>query len=443
MEINKTGAADPRGRDRQDPPAHLPRGQLLRRPHSRARRARRSCDDGDTIKITQTATPVQLDQVLTSLQSDSREDLKDAARRARDGAQLQADGGARTRPPTRRRAARPRRSPSTTPTTTSRRPSARRAQVVRGAARHRADARRRAADRAAPRSTTGALIRNESAAQGPDHQLQHDDGGVRRASRTTCSASIRAAARRRSQNANARVRRRSTPRSRRRARSRARSCPGVRETPATIDAVVPVDRADAHAASRRHELGGLAAGALAGRRADLAQLTDARDRAAAADRPRVAVRCATSSCPTGDLVDPRRVHDRRGELQGVLLRAGRARRRGPELRRQRHVRALPDRRRLADGLARPDGARAPASCSATRRRAARQPAGLPGQAPAVQARRALLQAEAAERQRPARRSRADDAADRAGVDRDAAPQAELAPCASSCTRSARSAEAAK
>ncbi|HEX6023189.1 MAG TPA: MlaD family protein [Solirubrobacter sp.] len=32
-------------------------------------------DSGGTIKITQTATPVQLDQVLTSLQSDSREDL--------------------------------------------------------------------------------------------------------------------------------------------------------------------------------------------------------------------------------------------------------------------------------------------------------------------------------------------------------------------------------
>jgi phospholipid/cholesterol/gamma-HCH transport system substrate-binding protein len=32
-------------------------------------------DSGDTIKITQTATPVQLDEVLTSLQSDSREDL--------------------------------------------------------------------------------------------------------------------------------------------------------------------------------------------------------------------------------------------------------------------------------------------------------------------------------------------------------------------------------
>jgi virulence factor Mce-like protein len=33
-------------------------------------------DAGDTIKVTQTATPVQLDQVLTALQSDTRQDLK-------------------------------------------------------------------------------------------------------------------------------------------------------------------------------------------------------------------------------------------------------------------------------------------------------------------------------------------------------------------------------
>lgn len=33
--------------------------------------------DGDTIMVTQTATPVQLDEVLTSLQQDTREDLKD------------------------------------------------------------------------------------------------------------------------------------------------------------------------------------------------------------------------------------------------------------------------------------------------------------------------------------------------------------------------------
>ena len=34
-------------------------------------------EDGGTLKVTQTATPVQLDEVLTALQSDSREDLKD------------------------------------------------------------------------------------------------------------------------------------------------------------------------------------------------------------------------------------------------------------------------------------------------------------------------------------------------------------------------------
>jgi phospholipid/cholesterol/gamma-HCH transport system substrate-binding protein len=33
--------------------------------------------NGDTIKVTQTATPVQLDQVLTALQSDTRQDLRD------------------------------------------------------------------------------------------------------------------------------------------------------------------------------------------------------------------------------------------------------------------------------------------------------------------------------------------------------------------------------
>jgi phospholipid/cholesterol/gamma-HCH transport system substrate-binding protein len=34
-------------------------------------------EDSDVIKVTQTATPVQLDQVLTSLQSDTRQDLRD------------------------------------------------------------------------------------------------------------------------------------------------------------------------------------------------------------------------------------------------------------------------------------------------------------------------------------------------------------------------------
>jgi virulence factor Mce-like protein len=48
-------------------------------------------DDGDTIAVTQTATPVQLDQVLTSLQSDTRQDLQDV---------LQSLGTALTAKPT-------------------------------------------------------------------------------------------------------------------------------------------------------------------------------------------------------------------------------------------------------------------------------------------------------------------------------------------------------
>jgi phospholipid/cholesterol/gamma-HCH transport system substrate-binding protein len=36
--------------------------------------------DGDTLAVTQTATPVQLDEVLTALQSDTRQDLKDVLR---------------------------------------------------------------------------------------------------------------------------------------------------------------------------------------------------------------------------------------------------------------------------------------------------------------------------------------------------------------------------
>ena len=72
---SQAGAADPQGRDGEDPAAHLPRGQLLRRPRA-GHAGRAELDDGDTIPVTQTSTPVQLDQVLTALQNDTREDLK-------------------------------------------------------------------------------------------------------------------------------------------------------------------------------------------------------------------------------------------------------------------------------------------------------------------------------------------------------------------------------
>ena len=78
------GPADPQGRDGQDPLAHLPRGQLLRRPDAR-HPERRQLDDGDTIPVTQTSTPVQLDQLLTALQTNDRESLQDLLKGLGDG----------------------------------------------------------------------------------------------------------------------------------------------------------------------------------------------------------------------------------------------------------------------------------------------------------------------------------------------------------------------
>ena len=118
----------------------------------------------------------------------------------------------------------------------------------------------------------------------------------------------------------------------------------------------------------------------------------------------LAAKCATQRHPA----DRRRrrsttaVHDRRGELQGVLVRAGRPRRRGPELRRQRHrtsaSRPAAATRRVSTG---PVGRDRRQALRQRDRAAARHAAGLPGQAPAVQARRPLLQEHAA---RPQRRS---------------------------------------
>ena len=62
-------------------------------------------DDGDTLPVTQTAGPVQLDQVLTALQQDTRKEPAAAARGLGSGADAQADGGRTTPTPTRRPAA--------------------------------------------------------------------------------------------------------------------------------------------------------------------------------------------------------------------------------------------------------------------------------------------------------------------------------------------------
>ena len=75
MRIEKKGLPIHKRRAAHDPPAHLPRGQLLRR-HQAGQPVGGGLNDGDTIPINQTRSPVQLDQMLTSLQRDTRNDLQ-------------------------------------------------------------------------------------------------------------------------------------------------------------------------------------------------------------------------------------------------------------------------------------------------------------------------------------------------------------------------------
>ena len=76
MEIKDDGAPDQDRRDDAAAPAALPRGQPLRRPAARAAPAAEEATDGYTVPIDQTSISVQLDQVLTTLQSDVRTDLQ-------------------------------------------------------------------------------------------------------------------------------------------------------------------------------------------------------------------------------------------------------------------------------------------------------------------------------------------------------------------------------
>ena len=261
-------------------------------------------DDGGVIKVTRTASPVQLDEVLTSLQSDTRQDLKDVLDGLAVGAQQEADGGRRQATPT----------PSARGETGAESfndayvdiPDAERstAQVYEAfLGQEPGEDLSRLIDGTA--RTAGALIRNEEQLKDLITNFNTHDGGVRVASRTTCSASIRELAPT-LENANgalaslnARV-----PAD---ARVRARD-PARRPRDAGDDrGVVPVDRADAQARlrgrARRARQGALAGHArprAPDRRRDRPAARDDADLAlrapgAAADRrPR---RSRTSSRP--------------------------------------------------------------------------------------------------------------------------------------------------
>ena len=82
MRIDEEGPADPQGRDAvKIRPRIFLEGNFFvdLSPGSPSAPV---IDDGDTIPINQTSAPVQLDQILTSLQAPTRKDLQDAARRA-------------------------------------------------------------------------------------------------------------------------------------------------------------------------------------------------------------------------------------------------------------------------------------------------------------------------------------------------------------------------
>ena len=230
---------------------------------------------------------------------------------------------------------------------------------------------------------------------------------VRVASRATCARSIRQLAPTLRQRQR-RVRLAQRARSRRRARSRARSCPACARRRRRSTPSFPWI-AQTRKLSRRQELGGLAE-ELSPATRDLARLIDRAIELLPQTDLAVQVRRATSSCPTGDIV----INDEfttgaenyKEFFYALVGLAGEGQNfdgNGMYVRFQTGGGSQTSR---SARLERPP-ARLFGNSVAV---AARQPAAYPGQAPAVQARRALLQAEAAGRQRPGRGEVAADAA---------------------------------
>jgi phospholipid/cholesterol/gamma-HCH transport system substrate-binding protein len=251
-------------------------------------------ENGGTIKVTQTATPVQLDEVLTALQSDSRQDLKDLlaalaeALNSEPTAAEDADADRSARGETAAKSFKdayddiPEAERSTAIVLDAflgTEPGADLSRLIDGTAR-----------------TTGALIRNENALRGLITNFNttmaafaSESGNLRRSIRElplTLESANRALA---SLND-------AFPSTRAFARE---IIPGVRETPATIEAALPwIDQARPLMGDR--ELGGLAR-ELSPATEDLARLTDrALDLLPQTD---LASKCARDVLlPTGDVV---------------------------------------------------------------------------------------------------------------------------------------------
>ena len=280
--------------------------------------------------MTQTDGPVQLDQVLTSLQSDTRDEPPEPAQGLRRRA-LRRPGAGRGRRPGPGHRGRARRRVA------QRLARRTRAEALQGhgarepgAARHRA-ARPVEADRRARRRRRPSSSRSEDALKDL----------VTNFNRTTAAFAARAGQpapddRAAAAGARARPTRRSTRSTRSFPPTRAFAreiLPGVRETPATIDASFPWI-AQTRALVSPAELQGLV-GDLRPAVADLSAVTD--DSIELLPQVDLVSRCFIDVVlPTGDIEDRGRLpHHRHRELQGVLADDGRALGRVAELRRQR------------------------------------------------------------------------------------------------------------
>ena len=348
-------------------------------------------EDGDTIKVTRTATPVQLDQVLTSLQSDTRQDLRDLLDALAQGLNSEptAADDADADPSAKGETASESFNDAYKDSPAALRGGAQVNQALLGTEPAR-DVSRLLEGTA---KTTGALIRNEG--QLKDLITNFNTTMAAFASESgNLSDSIRLLA---PTLANANAAFASLNRAFPPTRAFARDIlPGVNETAATIDASFPwVDQM--RKLFSQSELRGLAQD-LSPTSRDLAKVTNASlqlfpqvDRTSLCARDMI--------LPTGDIV----VHDSfdtgARELQGVLVDDGRPLGREPELRRQRLLRPLRARRRRGHRRARHRQLAHRTARGLRPRARHRRPAEVPRQAPAVQLERALPQEQDPRRQR--------------------------------------------
>ena len=311
--------------------------------------------------MTQTSAPVQLDEVLTSLQSDTRADLQEVLVRLRPGAEGEptaAEDADQDPDPSGRGRAKA----LNDSLNYSAAGAARHRHRQRGAARH-------AAARPAKLVKAGlcrrGARRQRGRAQGPRSPTSTGRWRRSRPSRATSRQTIVCCRSPRSSSRQPGASTASTPRSRRRARSPARSCRAcARRRPRSRRR----SRGSTRCAWSRRRARGPGQRPAASRRRPRWPSSPTTRSSCCPRWTRPAAASSRTSCPRATSRSTCRAtsRDRRRELQGVLAEPGRALQRGPELRRQRAVRAVPAGRRHADPVHRQHATRRRRRCSPTR-----------------------------------------------------------------------------